>query len=333
MRACNGCRKRKIKCDAATTNTWPCSACTRLKLVCVPPTAGQESEFPTGQTVGSDPTGSLGAPSTQQPSHHAFPMPQTFRDGGQVPIGSIQPYNDGMGVFSQFMPPPHPQPGIYGDVRSPPIAEPQHHYQQPQMFSAPQTQQQSLGTPDNSLFLENDQSTAENLSEVLGELKIDETGIGMMSLSPTKCFEGSKTDVFFLKAPYIRQQRQDRSEPEVPIQDDAEERLPPLSTGAGSAIRIPPELMPPDDEVMSYFKTYFDHIHPYVPAIHRSHLYYQWQNDRSSISPLLLEALFACAGRMSDDLAQGAQWLALANSKLPGFDLVWLMQACANAHL
>lgn len=80
--------------------------------------------------------------------------------------------------------------------------------------------------------------------------------------------------------------------------------------------------MPPDDEVMNYFKTYFDDIHPYVPAIHRSHLYYQWQNDRSSISPLLLEALFACAGRLSDDPAQGAQWLALANSKLSGFDLV-----------
>ena len=38
MRACEGCRRRKIKCDAATTNTWPCSACTRLKLHCVPPT-------------------------------------------------------------------------------------------------------------------------------------------------------------------------------------------------------------------------------------------------------------------------------------------------------
>lgn len=37
MRACEGCRKRKIKCDAATTNTWPCSACTRLKLHCVKP--------------------------------------------------------------------------------------------------------------------------------------------------------------------------------------------------------------------------------------------------------------------------------------------------------
>lgn len=75
--------------------------------------------------------------------------------------------------------------------------------------------------------------------------------------------------------------------------------------------------MPPDDEVMSYFKTYFNDIHPYVPVVPRSQLYYQWQNDRSSISPLLLEALFACAGRSSDDLTQGAQWLAMANSKAP----------------
>lgn len=109
-------------------------------------------------------------------------MPQSFRDAGQAPMGSIPPYNDGMGVFSQFMPPPQGQPGIYGDIRSPPIAEPQHHYQQSQMFSPSQTQQQSLGATDNGLFLENDQTTAENLSEVLGELKIDETGIGMASL-------------------------------------------------------------------------------------------------------------------------------------------------------
>ncbi|KAK2808336.1 hypothetical protein FQN49_008722, partial [Arthroderma sp. PD_2] len=44
MRACNGCRKRKIKCDSATTNIWPCSACTRLKLVCIPPSIDQEGE-------------------------------------------------------------------------------------------------------------------------------------------------------------------------------------------------------------------------------------------------------------------------------------------------
>ncbi len=42
MRACEGCRRRKIKCDAATTNTWPCSACIRLKLHCVRPNAQYE---------------------------------------------------------------------------------------------------------------------------------------------------------------------------------------------------------------------------------------------------------------------------------------------------
>ena len=99
------------------------------------------------------------------------------------------------------------------------------------------------------------------------------------------------------------------------MQDEGDEALPPLNTRAGSTIRIPPELMPSDDEVMAYFKTYFDDIHPYVPVVHRSHLHHQWQHDRGSISPLLLEALFACVGRLSDDPAQGAQWLALANSE------------------
>lgn len=45
MRACEGCRRRKIKCDAATTNTWPCSACKRLKLQCVPPTMNYDKGF------------------------------------------------------------------------------------------------------------------------------------------------------------------------------------------------------------------------------------------------------------------------------------------------
>lgn len=99
------------------------------------------------------------------------------------------------------------------------------------------------------------------------------------------------------------------------MQDDIDEDLPPLSTGAGSTIRIPPALMPDDEEAMDYFRIYFDDIHPYVPVVHRSSLYYQWQCDRNSISPLLLEAVFASAGRVSDEPAQGAQWLALATSK------------------
>jgi hypothetical protein len=44
MRACEGCRRRKIKCDSATTNTWPCAACVRLRLHCVPPSVNYEKE-------------------------------------------------------------------------------------------------------------------------------------------------------------------------------------------------------------------------------------------------------------------------------------------------
>jgi hypothetical protein len=116
-------------------------------------------------------------------------------------------------------------------------------------------------------------------------------------------------------APYIRQQGRNDTEPEGPVHD-VEVKLPPMSNTAGSQIRIPPALMPTDEEALNYFKVFFADVHPYVPVVIRGHLYQQWQSNRSSISPLLLEAIFACAGRMSDDSAQGAQWLALANSKI-----------------
>ncbi|EAL85166.1 putative C6 finger domain protein [Aspergillus fumigatus] len=288
MRACNGCRKRKIKCDAATTNTWPCSACTRLKLVCVPPTIGQDSDFQSEQGLEATSMGALGASQANSASHYSYSVPQSFGAGIQPTAGNSQPYSDGAGIMPQYAPNGPTQHNIY-EVRSSHLPVTGHAYQHAQVF--PTTPNHGLDNSNTGIFPDDDQSTAENLSEVLGELKIDETGI----------------------APYIRQQRKERLEAEAPVQDEIEERLPPLSTGAGSTIRIPPELMPSDDEVMNYFKIYFDDIHPYIPVVHRSHLYYQWQNERNSISPLLLEALFACSGRLSDDPAQGAQWLALAN--------------------
>ncbi|KAJ5286894.1 hypothetical protein N7478_002580 [Penicillium angulare] len=285
MRACNGCRKRKIKCDAATTNTWPCSACTRLKLVCVPPTIGQDGEF--GPEGSMDPI-ETGSNSVPEASHHSFPVSPTYREGTQASVGSLPSY-DGMGMYPQFVHTPQSQSGMYNDMRPSPMVIPPQSYQQSPIY--PDHQTSSLGTVNRGTYVDQESSTADNLSEVLGELKIDESGI----------------------APYIRRQRTDRTEPDAPVQDDIEERLPPLSTGAGAKIRIPPELMPAEEDVMEYFRIYFDEIHPYLPIIPRAHLYYQWQNDRRSISPLLLEALFACAGRLSNEPAEGAQWLALAN--------------------
>jgi Fungal specific transcription factor domain len=73
--------------------------------------------------------------------------------------------------------------------------------------------------------------------------------------------------------------------------------------------------MPSEEDAAHFFKIFFDNVHPYVPVVNRSSFYHQWETDRGSISPLLLEAMLACAGRLSNDPAQGAQWLALANSK------------------
>jgi hypothetical protein len=83
----------------------------------------------------------------------------------------------------------------------------------------------------------------------------------------------------------------------------------------GSSVRIPPELMPDDDSALEYLNIFFENIYPYMPVISKPFFYQQWHTNRSSISPLLLEAIFACAGRLSDDAGQGIPWLALATSK------------------
>ena len=106
-------------------------------------------------------------------------------------------------------------------------------------------------------------------------------------------------------------------EPAVEEVDDFKSMLPPMPSGPGLKIRIPPELMPDDATIMHYFDLYFTNVHPYVPVLNKTQLYQQWHTNRESISPLLLEAIFAVAGRLADEPAQGQQWIALASSKDP----------------
>lgn len=114
-------------------------------------------------------------------------------------------------------------------------------------------------------------------------------------------------------APYISQQK--KSLAETPAYEEFEVKLPTTSTSSGATVRIPPDLMPSEEQCMEWFEIFFTHIHPYVPVISKPYFYQQWRSSRRSISPLILEAIFACAARMSNDPAQGAQWLALASSK------------------
>jgi hypothetical protein len=73
--------------------------------------------------------------------------------------------------------------------------------------------------------------------------------------------------------------------------------------------------MPDDETALHYFDMYFMNVHPYVPVINKALFYQQWHTNREAISPLILEAIFAIAGRLADEPAQGQQWLALASSE------------------
>lgn len=169
MRACNGCRKRKIKCDAATTNTWPCTACLRLKLVCVPPTIGQDGEqIGSAQGVETEQAAYSDHTNQQQtiPQHEL--MQSNYVPDDPSLANNIPPY----GMYSSYIPQNH---GMYAPAQAPEIAVTQHPYpNQYYQMAAPQP----LPSADSGVFVEPEQSTAEDLSEALGELRIDVSGIG-----------------------------------------------------------------------------------------------------------------------------------------------------------
>lgn len=128
-----------------------------------------------------------------------------------------------------------------------------------------------------------------SLTDVLGELKIDHTAI----------------------APYITNQK--KALAETPAQEEYEVQLP-ASVSLDHIVRIPPEMMPAEEQALQYFDYFFTNIHPYVPVVNKSYFYQQWQSARDSISPLMLEAIFACSTMMLGDVEEGNKWLALASS-------------------
>lgn len=115
-------------------------------------------------------------------------------------------------------------------------------------------------------------------------------------------------------APYITAQK--KSLASTHAVEDYEADLPlPQHISSDFTVRIPPEMFPSDQQAMKYFKYYFDHVHPYCPVINRAHFFDQWHTDRTSISTLLLEAIFACASMALDGHQAGTKWLALASSE------------------
>ncbi|KAI9720024.1 MAG: hypothetical protein M1812_003150 [Candelaria pacifica] len=297
MRACEGCRRRKIKCDAATTNTWPCSACIRLKLQCNPPTVNYDQEFghdgiglSVENSLGNETlNGSGDEQSRIRPPNQHQPSADESAHGHLAPL----PYKT---EFNAYQTTPYSEQQShqgnlqYTNVPLPPVAatiNPTRALCQPESIF-PSQHSSSIASHEMRESWAPEQYSAAHLSNALGELKIDESGI----------------------APYISQQK--RSLAEAPAFEEFEISLPMLAPGPDLTVRIPPELLPGEDQALLYFDIFFANIHPYVPVLNRSYFYQQWHTNRESISPLILEAIFACAGRMSGDPSEGSKWLALA---------------------
>jgi hypothetical protein len=110
-------------------------------------------------------------------------------------------------------------------------------------------------------------------------------------------------------APYITDLKELADTPAV---QENEIDLPDLR-GPDNRIRIPPEMMPSDQEALQYFKYYFATIHPFVPVLSQPAFYQQWASNREAISPLLLEAIFASVTAMLNKTQECAKWIALAS--------------------
>jgi hypothetical protein len=113
-------------------------------------------------------------------------------------------------------------------------------------------------------------------------------------------------------APWITSQRKNLAE--TPALEDYEIQLPTLTT-LDNTVRIPPEMMPSEEQALHYFDYYFENVHPYFPVVNKTSFYQQWQGARASLSPLMLEAIFACAALMLGEDTEGHRWLALASSQ------------------
>ncbi|ORX94520.1 hypothetical protein BCR34DRAFT_499193 [Clohesyomyces aquaticus] len=302
MRACEGCRRRKIKCDAATTNAWPCAACIRLKLNCVPPTVSYDKDFGSGsQTfeLETKPTEYDSPVLNGQHDYQRHPvMPHGIPPQMPAPLSTpvAATYADNMRMYqtAPYLEQPAQDHIQYTSIPQSQVVGQNVNYTPHQIYSdAPSAAPIPTMSPaDTESHWRGDPSS--NLADALGELKIDHTAV----------------------APYIMNQRKTLAE--TPAQEEYEVQLPP-SASLDHTIRIPPEMMPSEDQALQYFDYYFTNIHPYCPVINRAYFYQQWQTAPETISPLLLEAIFACASLMLDGVSEGNKWLALASKHEESF--------------
>lgn len=310
MRACDGCRKRKIRCDGALQNgPWPCGACVRLKLKCVPPTLDGEDE---GTQLQTGPPGQnqFFFQNTTPTTHIANPPRQTaspaetsysWSASSRTPLSTAptsapsvydasesrtysQPHSSSQQSYS------HPLEHHYSDDDLPaPTSVPseaQPYPQIPHSFPRRETELSSSSSGDP----EEVDIAVKTLTSQMGDLKVN---IDSMSA-------------------WIADYRKPSVDPQPTSDlDDADVTLP-TSVMTDHSARIPAEMMPHEDRIMDYFGYYFNYIHPYIPVLNKAAFLEQWKTSQNTVSPLVLEAIFACVSRYLEPPVESKRWLALA---------------------
>lgn len=180
MRACEGCRKRKIKCDAATTNQWPCASCRELKHHCIPPALNYDrAHTGTGHVSGLERVLDFDNSDGSDDDDYSHPAgaPQVF----ELQDSHEQMHGAYGAVLGPFNTPPYSDKAFsqheyaYDDISSMPLNIPAPSYRDHNSYNP--SQSNSLPLPNGPNWLKEQYSTAE-LSDVLGELKINENGVG-----------------------------------------------------------------------------------------------------------------------------------------------------------
>ncbi|KAF8245927.1 hypothetical protein K440DRAFT_686106 [Wilcoxina mikolae CBS 423.85] len=301
MRACEGCRRRKIKCDAATTNTWPCSACTRLKLHCVPPMLQYDRDYTTSNQVVLDqgPSGGFdhsngGGGGEEDILHQSImgkssrtTMPNYHRENGTY-RSMAQEHHSQTHAHAHTQLAPMPYSGLSSAENiEPPLSSV--HFQTPVYHTPVQVMRQQEWHADNDYA-----------SALVGSLKIDDAGV----------------------AGYISAQGRRLAETPAyePWSDEVEPNNPSFMPGQHEfAVKIRPNDMPTNEEAAELFSIFFNHIHPYIPIVNKTAFCRLWDTQREQISPLLLETIFACAGRLTTQPQKGLKWIAMATKHLDCF--------------
>ncbi|KAI9728010.1 MAG: hypothetical protein M1828_005415 [Chrysothrix sp. TS-e1954] len=291
MRACAACRRRKIKCDAATTNIWPCGPCCKQQLDCVPPTGDNDGVGDNDYSAYQNDDFGPRRPKQEAENHYDTSLySNSFSSNSNYPIHQSQPYSNQSIYAPESISTSWTHPGIdayshnnvpttAGTIANGPIG-----YQTSTPWQPPPLTKAESVASDTSWSLS--QADPDFVS-ALGDLKISEDAV----------------------APYITNQRNTLAE--GPAVEERDAVLPISTAYPNSLVGVPPEMMPIDSDAEMYFEHYFVNIHPYIPVISPSDFYHQWHHSRRSISPLVLEGIFACATQMTQENKSRSQWLAL----------------------